>query len=353
MAELLKFTFDTGFGTRSELQPVDEGLPAVSQAEVDAARTQGFVQGREDGLAEATAQFNSELMASFDKMSIGIQTLLNSQASTAQSAKEEAYNYSLLIAQKIAKAALKHYPFDQIETLVSECLSHINHMPHLVIRVNHEIVQNVQDQLQPIIDEKGFEGRLIIMGEEDIALGDCAIEWADGGVAYNTQEIVQTISNQLAEYFDFDVEADEADEAELPETEQAAPQLAQPEAVEEDIYAEDEEDIYNQEDSLLDIEDDLAVEENSGTQNSETENLDAENLDAETSFDDALIEPEEDFLDVVTKHNTETTASEPKLKTESEQNLDVEEDAHPEQTEQMVNVTDAAPTLSLEGQEDE
>ena len=29
----------------------------------------------------------------------------------------------------------------------------------------------------------GFDGRLVVLGEPDIALGDCRIEWADGGIA--------------------------------------------------------------------------------------------------------------------------------------------------------------------------
>jgi len=29
---------------------------------------------------------------------------------------------------------------------------------------------------------KSFEGRLVVLAEPDIAVGDCRIEWADGGI---------------------------------------------------------------------------------------------------------------------------------------------------------------------------
>jgi hypothetical protein len=32
------------------------------------------------------------------------------------------------------------------------------------------------------VHEKGFEGRLVILGEPEIVRGDCHIEWADGGI---------------------------------------------------------------------------------------------------------------------------------------------------------------------------
>lgn len=214
MAEPLKFTFDTAFGTRSENENLEDIVPVITQDDVDAARTQGFVQGREDGLTEATAQFNQDLKTSYDKFSQSLLSLMNSQTQNAKTNEDNAQNYALLIAQKIANAALTHYPIDQIKTLVDDCLSHINLMPHLVIRVNQDIVQQIEDELQPMIEEKGFEGKLIILGEADIARGDCQIEWADGGVAHDAQQIVGTINQTINEFFGFDT----ADIAALPET---------------------------------------------------------------------------------------------------------------------------------------
>ncbi|PCI85642.1 MAG: hypothetical protein COB24_12290 [Hyphomicrobiales bacterium] len=207
MAEPLKFTFNTAFGTRSENQELNVKVPVITQDDVDAARTQGFVQGREDGLTEATSQYNAEFQASFEALASKLDLIVNSQAATAQMAIEQAQNYALLIAQKISKAALTQHPTDQIIALIEDCLSHINLMPHLVIRVNQSLSAQTQAELQPIIEQKGFEGKLIILGEEDIPLGDCMIEWADGGVAHNTQEIVQAINNRLTDYFGYNVEA--------------------------------------------------------------------------------------------------------------------------------------------------
>lgn len=300
MAEPLKFTFDTAFGTRSENEPVNESLPVITQEDVDAARTQGFIQGREDGLAEASAQFNSESKAAFDKIGNGLAKLMASQSKTAADAVEQAENYALLIAQKIAKAALMQHPTLQVKALIDDCLSHINLMPHLVIRVNESMTQVIQTELQPIIAEKGFEGKLIIMGEENIALGDCAIEWADGGVAHNTQEIVKTISNKLVEYFGFDVEAIQADDA---------PALSQAnyEMLDEDLNDNDDDgDIFADEDEFETAE---------LSQNLQDDMVEAE---LETDGFDDLIDPEEldasadegDFIEVVQKEQAEQVATE-------------------------------------------
>lgn len=240
MAEPLKFTFDTAFGTRSENDKLNQTVTVISQDEVDAARTQGFVQGREDGLAEASAQYNSEFTASFEQLSTKLDLLMSAQTQSAEHAMQHAQSFALLIAQKIAKTALNNYPMDQVKTLVDDCLSHVKLMPHLVIRVNDSLLEMTKSELQPIVDEKGYEGKLIILGEPDIALGDCMIEWADGGVAHNTQEIVQTISNILTEFFGFDAENVQADNVPTqPETNYKLAEDSQPnqQNVEDDIFA--------------------------------------------------------------------------------------------------------------------
>lgn len=307
MAEPLKFTFDTAFGTRSENEPVNESLPVITQADVDAARTQGFIQGREDGLAEASAQFNSESKATFDKIGNGLAKLMAGQAKTATDAIEQAENYALLIAQKIAKAALMQHPTLQVKALIDDCLSHINLMPHLVVRVNESMSQMIQTELQPIIAEKGFEGKLIIMGEENIALGDCAIEWADGGVAHNTQEIVKTISNKLVEYFGFDVEAIQADNA-------PALSPADYELLDEDTNDDDDDDDG---DIFAADEDEFEVLESPLDTPLNTQNDVAETKLDTDGFDD-LIDPDElnasgddaGFFEVVQKEQAEQMAPE-------------------------------------------
>lgn len=315
MAETLKFTFDTSFGTRSEGEVVDQILPVISQSEVDAARTQGFVQGREDGIAEAKAQFNDEFKTTLEKISANLGSVLSTQASNAAIAIEQAENYSLLIAQKIAKAALTQHPTHQIKVLISDCLSHINLMPHLVIRVNQSITELVQKELQPIIEQSGYDGKLVILGEEDMPLGDCMIEWADGGVAHTTQEIVEAISDKLAAYFGFDVEAVQAaDAAALNQTTDGLldeNQEPQSNGDEDDIFSAEAAEDYVE---TTGIESDLNTEIEPGA---DAQVLADEPLDqlAELELSDEMddLADDDDIIEIVQKKQTEQVADDETL----------------------------------------
>ena len=47
-------------------------------------------------------------------------------------------------------------------------------------------------QLEEIARTRGFDGRLVVVAEPEIAVGDCKIEWADGGVVRDMAETEQS-----------------------------------------------------------------------------------------------------------------------------------------------------------------
>ena len=46
----------------------------------------------------------------------------------------------------------------------------------------------------------GFAGRLVVLGEPNIAAGDCRIEWADGGVNREAGAADRVIGEAVARY---------------------------------------------------------------------------------------------------------------------------------------------------------
>ena len=47
---------------------------------------------------------------------------------------------------------------------------------------------------------RSFEGRLVVLAEPDIALGDCRIEWADGGINRDSAAADAAIGAAVAGY---------------------------------------------------------------------------------------------------------------------------------------------------------
>ena len=68
------------------------------------------------------------------------------------------------------------------------------------MRVNDALHETAREQLDEIARTRGFEGRLVVVAEPEIAAGDCKIEWADGGVVRDTAKTELAISNAIARY---------------------------------------------------------------------------------------------------------------------------------------------------------
>ena len=50
------------------------------------------------------------------------------------------------------------------------------------MRVNDSLYAAAREKLDDIARAHGFEGKLVVLGEPSVGVGDCRIEWADGGV---------------------------------------------------------------------------------------------------------------------------------------------------------------------------
>lgn len=70
----------------------------------------------------------------------------------------------------------------------------------MAVRVNEGLHERARDELDGIARAAGFEGRLVVMAEPDIAPGDCRIEWADGGVKRDLAAIEAAIAEAVARY---------------------------------------------------------------------------------------------------------------------------------------------------------
>ena len=112
----------------------------------------------------------------------------------------EAVEVAVAVARKLAPALIAHEPLAEIEALAAECFNQLTAAPHVVVRVSDVTYQTARERLVEIARSRGFEGRLVILAEPEIAAGDCRIEWADGGVVRNRAAAEAAITDAVKRY---------------------------------------------------------------------------------------------------------------------------------------------------------
>ncbi|RYE45157.1 MAG: hypothetical protein EOP24_21150 [Hyphomicrobiales bacterium] len=194
-----KFTFDLDLGRRQERNSL------VTETAMAALLEEARREGREAGLAEgertAVAKAAKAEAAAAESLAVRVAAMAASMDDARKQTIAEGVELSLSIARKLAGGFIAREPTAEIEQLVAECMATLDGVPHLVIRCDPALADAVRDIATGKMTTSGFTGRLVVLGDPDIAIGDARIEWADGGVVRDIRKLSAEIDARIAQYF--------------------------------------------------------------------------------------------------------------------------------------------------------
>jgi flagellar assembly protein FliH len=195
-----KFLFDTDFagGPKKPVEPmITLAKHEVKLAEAETAGHQrGYVQAQNDAQVESDRRIAATLETIAKSIAAASEAL---QAIEAR-LECEAVEVAVAVARKLAPTLVAREPFAEISALASDCFRQLIAAPHLVVRVNDAVYATAKDKLEDIARTRTFEGRLVVLAEPDIAVGDCRIEWADGGINRDSASAGAVIGEAVAGY---------------------------------------------------------------------------------------------------------------------------------------------------------
>jgi flagellar assembly protein FliH len=196
-----KFLFDLDFAGNAERKPSEPMIPlaehAVKIAEAEtAAHRRGYAEAQSDAGVEA----DRRIAAALEKIAASLAVANDALQAIEARLECEAVEVAVAVARKLAPALIAREPFAEIATLASECFKQLIAAPHIAVRVNDSLYATARQKLEDIVRARSFEGRLVVLAEPDIAVGDCRIEWADGGINRDRASADAAIGEAVARY---------------------------------------------------------------------------------------------------------------------------------------------------------
>jgi flagellar assembly protein FliH len=191
-----KFLFNADFATAGE-RPLTPAEIATKIAEAEAA---GYRKGFAAAEAETAAETSRRRAAALEHIGAAIDSLAKTLAAIEARLEAEAVEVAVAVARKLTGELIAREPLAEITALATECFRQLVASPHVVIRVNDTLHEFARDRVQEIAQQRGFEGRLVVLAEPDVAPGDCRIEWADGGRVRDRSATDAMISELVARY---------------------------------------------------------------------------------------------------------------------------------------------------------
>lgn len=198
MTQPAKFTFDL------DLAQTSRKTKMMEQEDLDLlisqAREQGYNEGLEAGQSSVVSQTSQQIAAAAEQVAALGNNFLQTLDHAQQHHLVQSTKLASIVGHKLAAHLVDSNPTPEIAALLEDCLASLSGTAHLVIRCNEQLSDQVKPIAEQFAHQAGYEGRLIIMGEPEIPLGDCRIEWSDGGLARSFENLAAEIDQKVAQF---------------------------------------------------------------------------------------------------------------------------------------------------------
>lgn len=204
MNKTIKYSFETEFTRDSrdkEIIHASNSTRRYSDVDIEALKQAAYEEGREAGSQDAIAAATSEAAQSAAKLFEHAQSILQSLESESEKYRSQAASLALLIARKLASALIAREPEVEIENLIAQVLSKLPTEPRIVVRLSEANVDAIKEHVERLSAEAGFEGKVILLGDPEMEQAFCAIEWADGGLEWDTAQLQADTETAVMNYF--------------------------------------------------------------------------------------------------------------------------------------------------------
>lgn len=252
MTAVRKFLFERSFDDEKpevveeqeheeEEEEPEEVVPTFSEEEVNAAREEGFAAGKEEGIREAAEATERDILAVMGQLGEKFSDLFKAKETADAAILDSAISVAVGIARKIFPALNDKNALGEVERMVVETLEHLLEEPIVTLYLNSGLLAPFEERIEALKTQAGFKGEVKVTVGEDVAPGDCRIEWSGGGAKRDSAELWQKIDEIVERNLSGEPqEAEAAPEAPEPETAAPAPSVSSDGDIEAETGAETE-----------------------------------------------------------------------------------------------------------------
>ncbi len=210
MATIQKFLFETDFDAgnpAAQRRPVSKEPPpppppppppTFSTEELENAKklafNQGHAAGKAAGHTEGYNKASSELQATIADATVrladGIERLMADRDDLNAGRAGQPLLIALAILAKLLPVTIERHGMAELETFITTCLMEAVDEPRLSIKIADMMLEHMRPRIEELARQRGFGGRLIILGDPRLGPSDARIEWAEGGAERNTDALL-------------------------------------------------------------------------------------------------------------------------------------------------------------------
>jgi flagellar assembly protein FliH len=175
-----KFTFDTEFRSSGDVPSKAAQArrkQTLTTEEIETMCARAKQEGTQVSEIKASENINQTIAA----LVISVRAALDQSHAEVEQIRAEAAALAFAAAKKIAAAALAALPAGDVEIALREAMHQAIGEPRITLRAAPAVIAAVQDRIEAIAHEEGYEGRVLLAADPAIKGADCRIEWRGAG----------------------------------------------------------------------------------------------------------------------------------------------------------------------------
>jgi flagellar assembly protein FliH len=193
------FAFDREFAPDGTVLRDGQTIRRVlTEEEAQAMAASAAEQARASEEAEA-ARASAEALR---QVNAKLQALIAQLNAESEALREDAARLAVAAARAIAGQALEQYGADTIEACAKDALTDLRAEPRIAVRVAPGLADVIAERLYAFAEAEGLDGAVVVRADDEIAGGDCVLEWRAGTVERTASDIeariAEVVSNWLA-----------------------------------------------------------------------------------------------------------------------------------------------------------
>ena len=178
--------------------PTPEELEEEKQKAREEGRLRGMEEGRLNGFEEGKRSAWNEAMESLEKhnsdaldsIDSSLKNLFDSMEQNAQYAFSTAVEFALAVCKKALPALNEANALTEIRALLEKNLHFLKDEQKISLRLNSALAEQIKPILTELIKKEAYHGKLAVVRDDSLPVGDCRVEWKNGGLEKNLQDVL-------------------------------------------------------------------------------------------------------------------------------------------------------------------
>lgn len=206
MAALQKFMFETRFDgveerKRPEARQAAKAPVTLTEEQLGALREESFAAGRAQGAGETAAEAESLAAQALARIEARLAEAAPQMAAAIDAVKRDAVAAAITAVRKLVPRLSKDGDLADIESVVASCLATVLEEPRVVVRIHDSMLDLIKERVAGVAAKAGYDGKVVLVVDDNLGPGDCRVEWADGGAERDTGWMWKQIDGVVERFF--------------------------------------------------------------------------------------------------------------------------------------------------------